>query len=249
MAPNSRIEWTEATWNPLTGCTKVSPGCKNCYAETLSKRYSYPVWGPDASRRVFGESYWRNPLKWNREAERVGRRARVFCSSMCDIFEDHPTINEEREKLWPLIRETPWLDWQLLTKRADRIKANLPSDWGDGYPNVWLGVSIENNEYAVRADILRRIPAAVRFVSFEPALGPLDALDLDGIAWVIYGGESGPGYRQDDPAWARQMLTMCRAAGVGFFYKQSCGPRPETCIELDGRVIREWPTRPVLRTA
>ena len=131
-------------------------------------------------------------MTWNREAEANGIRQRVFCSSMCDVFEDHPTIDAEREKLWPLIRATPSLDWQLLTKRADRMADRLPADWGGGYPNVWIGVSIENNDYVDRADRIRDIPAVVRFISYEPALGPLDQLNLSGIDWVIYGGESGP---------------------------------------------------------
>jgi protein gp37 len=160
---------------------------------------------------------------------------------MCDNFEDHPTIEAERAKLWPLIRDTPWLDWQLLTKRPERMIDNLPDDWGDGYPNVWLGVSIESNEYAHRADVLRQVPCVVRFVSYEPALGPLDKLDLRGLSWLIYGGESGPHYRKHDPAWPRAMRDRCRSAGVAFFHKQSPGRYPGTGVALDGEVIHEFP--------
>jgi len=147
---------------------------------------------------------------------------------MCDIFEDHPVIAGELLKLWPLIRETPHLIWQLLTKRSERIAESLPADWGEGYPNVWLGVSIENNEYVSRADDLRQIPATLRFVSYEPALGPLDQLDLTGIEWVIYGGESGPLYRPDDVRWALSMQRACFAeeGDCAFFYKQEAGIRP-----------------------
>jgi protein gp37 len=162
---------------------------------------------------------------------------------MCDVFEDHPTVADEREKLWPLIRVTPWLDWQILTKRPERILANLPSDWLNGYPNVWLGTSIENNEYVHRADDLRHIPATVRFVSYEPALGPLDRLNLTGLDWVIYGGESGPEHRPHDLTWPRQMKAMCESAGVAFFYKQSAALRTELGTTLDDQVVREYPRR------
>jgi protein gp37 len=162
---------------------------------------------------------------------------------MCDVFEDHPTIDREREKLWPLIRQTPALDWLLLTKRADRIAACLPDDWCWGYPNAWLGVTVENADYTWRADLLREIPAAVRFVSYEPALGPLD-LDLTDIDWLIYGGESGPKHRQDNPAWARSMRDQCAAAGTAFFFKQSSALRPGQGIELDGEIVRAFPSAP-----
>jgi protein gp37 len=161
---------------------------------------------------------------------------------MCDLFEDHPTIESELQKLWPLIRKTPMLDWQLLTKRADRIAALLPADWGDGYPNVWLGVSIESNDYVWRADALKQIPAAVRFISYEPALGPLDQLDLTGLDWIIYGGESGPSFRPLDPKWPRDMHARCRSAGVPFFFKQSSAIRTEMGTTLDGQVVRNYPT-------
>jgi len=237
------IAWTDHTFNIAWGCTKVSPGCKNCYADTLSRRYGHDVWGPQADRRTFGDKHWSEPIKWNERAEAGRKRVRVFSSSMCDIFEDHPVIALERDKLWDLIRETPWLDWQLLTKRADRISENLPADWTRaGWPNVWLGVSIENIDYAWRADHLRKIPAVVRFVSYEPALGPLDDLSLRGIDWVIYGGESGPGYRQHDLDWPRIMLMKCAELGAAFFFKQSAAPRTEMGIELDGRLVRYWPT-------
>lgn len=242
MSDKTLIAWTNHTFNIAWGCTKISPGCKNCYADDLSTFRGHHVWGPSAPRRVFAEKHWREPLKWNDAAQRAGQRARVFCSSMCDNFEDHPTIVEELAKLWPLIRRTPWLDWQLLTKRAERIRLSLPADWGAGYENVWLGVSIENNDYAERADFLRDVPAVVRFVSYEPAIGPLDRLDLAGLDWVIYGGESGGKRRPEDKQWARDMYARCQAAGVAFFHKQSSAYRTEQGIELDGQIVRNYPT-------
>lgn len=241
MASTTGISWTDHTFNIAWGCTKVSPGCKNCYADQLSRRYGHSVWGPNQPRRTFGEKHWREPLKWHLLAEQELRRHRVFCSSMCDIFEDHTTIDQERAKLWPIIRATPMVDWQLLTKRAERIAANLPADWGNGYQNVWLGVSIENNDYIERADYLRGIPAAVRFISYEPALGPLDQLDLKGIDWLIYGGESGPRYRAHDVQWARDIERACQVAGVAFFYKQSAGVRPGISDSLDGIQHKNYP--------
>lgn len=241
MADKTIIAWTDHTFNIAWGCQKISPGCANCYADTLSHRYGWDVWGPGKPRRTFGEKHWNEPLKWNKDAAKEGRRHRVFSSSMCDVFEDNQTVESERGKLWNLIRETPWLDWQLLTKRADRIVDNLPDDWGKGYPNVWLGVSVENNDYGWRVDCLRDIPATVHFVSYEPALGPIDKVDLNGIEWLIVGGESGPGYRKMDTEWARQAREMCALSGTAFFFKQSSAIRTEMGIELDGEIVRNYP--------
>lgn len=254
MADKTLIAWTDHTFNPAWGCLKVSPGCKHCYADGLADRYGFKVWGPPetTTRRTFGEKHWAEPVKWNRDAEREGRIHRVFCASMCDVFEDHPTVIGEMAKLWPLIRATPWLHWQLLTKRPERIAASLPADWGDGYPNVWLGTSIENADYAWRADHLRAIPAVVRFVSYEPALGPLaDVLDLTGIDWIIYGGESGNSYRDHDIQWPRDMRDKCKAAGAAFFYKQSPARFTERGTTLDGETVREYPVPriPYVKTA
>lgn len=255
MGESTIIAWCNASFNIAWGCVKVSPGCKNCYAETGSQRYGHSVWGPSAPRRTFGEAHWKEPLKWNRAAEKAGKRFRVFTSSMCDNFEKHPTIDKERNKLWKLIRETPWIDWQVLTKRIERVGKLLPKDWGvDGYPNVWLGTSVENQEYAdKRIPVLLEIPAVVRFISYEPALGPITLSEawlpeVNGgdyeptLDWVICGGESGPGYRKMDPQWARDVRDQCKAAGVAFFFKQSSAPRTEMGIELDGQIVREYPT-------
>lgn len=245
MGDKTAISWTDHTFNPVMGCAKVSPGCRNCYAETLlSGRMGRPgLWGRRAARQVTSEANWRKPLKWNREARTAEVRRRVFCGSLCDWAEDHPVANAARSRLWSLIAKTDGLDWLLLTKRSERIAECLPAEWGPhGWPNVWLGVSIETNAYALRADHLRLIPSVVRFVSYEPALGPLDALDLTGIDWLIYGGESGPRYREDDLAWARAMRAKCRAAKTAFFFKQSAAIRPGMGTSLEGETIQEYPS-------
>ena len=247
MASKTLIAWTDATFNAWMGCTKVSAGCDHCYAETLTKnRMGIEVWGKDATRQVTTTANWRKPIAWNREAAEAGERRRVFCGSLMDWAEAHPIANASRPKLWRLIRETPWLDWLLLTKRSGRIARCLPDDWGEGYPNVWLGTSIEDMRVAFRADHLRAVPAVIRFISYEPALGPLDDLNLTGIHWLLYGGESGPGYRGegvfDDPhAWARAMRYRCLKAGTTFFFKQSAAPRTEMGTEIDGETVRKWP--------
>lgn len=242
MPEKTIIAWTDHTFNPWMGCVKVSAGCANCYAERLTRdRMGLGLWGINSKRQVT-KSPWRNVLSWNAAAMRAGERRRVFCASLCDVFEDHPTANETRPALWQLIRECTSLDWQLLTKRPERIAGNLPSDWGcHGWPHVWLGTSLEDMRVAERADCLRYIPAVVRFISYEPAIGPLDELNLDGIDWVIYGGESGPGYRAEDKAWARTMHRKCSEQGVAFFHKQSSAFRTERGIELDGRIVRQYP--------
>lgn len=243
MPEKTAIAWTDSTFNLVWGCAKISPGCTNCYALTLAERFrpGLTLWGRDADRLTFGDDHWRKPLLWNRKAEERGQRHKVFCSSLADNFEDHPTVIAELLKLWPLIRKTPWLDWQLLTKRSDRIALSLPDDWGKGYPNVWLGVSVENMDYAYRADDLRKVPAAVRFISYEPALGPLDSLDLTGLDWIIYGGESGTSFRQDDREWSRKMYTHCQMHGVAYFHKQDAHRFTERGTTLDGQSIKEYP--------
>lgn len=241
MSQKTLIAWTDHTFNIAWGCQKVSPGCAHCYADSLSRRYGWDVWGPGKNRRTFGEKHWREPLKWNARAESDCRQRRVFSSSMCDYLEDHPAIAREREKLWRLIRATPWLTWQLLTKRADRIADNLPDDWGSGYRNVWLGVSIESLDWAWRADCLRAIPASVRFISYEPALGPLDDIDLSGIEWVIFGGESGPHYREADLQWSRNMRDKCASLAIPYFHKQSSHLFTERGTTLDGEIVRQYP--------
>lgn len=241
MGKETSISWTDSTFNIAWGCVKVSPGCVNCYADVLSARTGQDIWGPTKPRKTFGAKHWNDPLRWHKKAVAEGKQHKVFCSSMCDIFEDHPTITAERAKLWPLIKSTPSLTWQLLTKRADRIADNLPADWGKGYPNVWLGASVENADYAWRIDQLRMVPAKVRFVSYEPAVGPLAGVDLTGIHWLIYGGESGAGFRKDDLRWASDMRDQCAKDGVAFFFKQTSGFRSGLGKDALGEVIHEFP--------
>lgn len=220
MGFDSSIEWTTHTFNPWWGCTAVSAGCKFCYAETLSNRYGHDVWGVGKARRLMSDAYWKQPAKWNEVARKAGVRARVFCASMADVFEEQAPEGQ-REKLWQVIRETPYLDWQLLTKRPHLIAALLPADWGDGWPNVWLGTSIEDERVTDRISHLVKVPAKVHFLSLEPLIGPLNNLPLRHIEWAIVGGESGPGARRMSADWARDLRQQCEKAGVAYFFKQT----------------------------
>lgn len=241
MGEQTSIAWTDHTFNPWMGCERVSEGCRNCYAATfVTGRMGLDVWGRTAPRQVT-KTPWQQVRQWNKKARESGVRRRVFCASLCDPFEDHPTANETRPQVWDLIRECTALDWQILTKRSQRIASCLPPDWLDGWPHVWLGVSVEDMRVACRVDDLRQIPAAVRFISYEPALGSLAALDITGIDWVIYGGESGPGHRPADKDWAREMRAKCRQSGAAFFHKQSSGARSGLGVELDAQIVQEFP--------
>jgi protein gp37 len=248
MSDSTIIAWADHTANFWLGCVKVSEGCRNCYAEKIaSGKLGLDVWGAGKARQV-AKTVWQNVLTWNRAAKRDGVRRRVFCGSMMDWAEDHATPAATRPRMWDIIRECDGLDWQLLTKRPQRIRECLPKDWGSGgYPNVWLGTSVEDMRVADRVDHLRDIPAVVRFISYEPALGSLEYLDITGIDWVIYGGESGPGHRAEDKEWARSMHRKCSDTGAAFFHKQSAGYRTEMGIELDGKIVREYPTPRVVK--
>jgi protein gp37 len=294
------------------GCTKIAPGCTRCYAETLTKnRMGISVWGPKSRRQMTGESIWANPKKWNKQAQAEGRRHRVFCASLCDVFEefDGPvtnakqdrlfvtyesgdfapaakdlpkfigsrwvTLDDVRRRLFDLIDQTPFLDWQLLTKRPENIRkmwkslrtglCGEPRGIAVDMPfrgNCWLGTSISEQKSADQniPELLKcRDLAPVLFVSYEPALGPVDFTDYlpvnpddfpaewdmapqSGIDWLIVGGESGPGFRPMDLDWARSARDQCAAAGVPFFFKQSSAIRTEMGIELDGQIVREYPT-------
>lgn len=222
MGENSKIEWTTHTFNPWWGCTKVSEACKHCYAETWAKRLGQKVWGPKVERRTMSDNHWKQPLKWNRDAENTSDRPRVFCASMADVFEDRSELVEPRTRLFNLIEATPNLDWLLLTKRPQNVKtmAKWDQDWPD---NVWLGTTVE---LQTRADellpFLADIPAKVRFISAEPLLGPLDLRPWMGstIDWVITGGESGPKARPASPKWFRDIHTQCMEQSVAFHFKQ-----------------------------
>ena len=222
MGQNSKIEWTTHTFNPWWGCLKVSEACKHCYAEAWAKRVGQPVWGQSAPRRFFGEQHWAQPLRWDRLAAENGTRPRVFCASMADVFEDREDLVPHRARLLRLIEATPNLDWLLLTKRPSNVQ-RLASWTGGWPPNVWLGTTVELQK---RADellpVLAQIPAAVRFISAEPLLGPLELTSWLGqsINWVITGGESGPKARPASPAWFRSLHRQCMAAEVPFHFKQ-----------------------------
>ena len=245
MAENTKIEWADHTFNPWTGCTKVGPGCDHCYAEGWAKRSGIVQWGPGADRRRTSAANWKQPLRWNAEAERLGVRYRVFCASLADVF-DNEVPAEWRADLFDLIAKTPNLDWLLVTKRIGNAKTMMsdalhlnPAALSNGkiwpLPNVWLGITVVNQAEADR-DIpkLLQVPAAVRFLSMEPLLGPvlIDTLlcelpeDEDGapypgrLDWVIVGGESGPKARPMHPEWARGLRDQCAAAGVPFLFKQ-----------------------------
>lgn len=263
---NSKIAWTDHTFNPWWGCVKVSEGCKNCYASAFAKRTGQDVWGVDKPRRFFGEKHWREPLAWNTEAEKAGERRRVFCGSMMDVFETHANIvthsdmNAARRKLADLIRATPWLDWLLLTKRIESAAMYLQTTMGFAsiQPNVWLGAAIENAENLdQRIMALATTPAKVHFVSAEPLLESLGDLQLSGrnygrhfpdwterIDWVIVGGESGAGCRPFNPDWARSIRDQCKAEKVAFFMKQLGGAqkhRDQLADLPEDLRIREYP--------
>lgn len=262
MGETTGIAWTDHTFNPWWGCVRVSPACQHCYAETFAKRTGHDVWGVQSPRRFFGEKHWNEPRRWHERAIRDGVRRRVFCASMADVFERHqdPSVDADmaaqREQLWRLIRETPLLTWQLLTKRPENIAAMLPADLA-GAPNVWLGTTVESDEYAdQRVPHLLAVNAVVHFVSYEPALGPVDLTPWmdhecgdpphgrcpNQIRWVIAGGESGPGFRAPDVRWFTSMRDQCASHRVAFFFKQHGGLRPTSqgCL-LDGREVKQFP--------
>lgn len=229
MSKRTEIIWTESTWNPWQGCTRVSPGCDHCYMYTAKRRYGQePSVVVRSARPTF-----RNPMRW-----RDPRK--VFTCSWSDFF--HQGADGWRSEAWDIIRATSRHTYQVLSKRPERIARCLPPDWYAGWPHVWLGVTVENADYVGRIDILRQLPAKVRFLSIEPMLGPIPNLDLTGIHWVIVGGESGPHFRPCDPAWVRDICDQCVASGVPFFFKQLGGLTPKAGGRaLDGRFWDEFP--------
>jgi protein gp37 len=231
----SRIEWTEVTWNPVTGCSKISAGCANCYAERMARRLQ--AMGQRNYARGFQvtthEEMLERPLTW-------ARPSTVFVNSMSDLFhEDVPA--DFIARVFAVMDAAQRHTFQVLTKRSGRLAALAAVLPWPG--NVWAGVSVESADYLRRIDDLRLVPAVVRFVSLEPLLGPLPALDLTGIDWVIVGGESGPGARPVDPDWVREIRDQCLSAGVPFFFKQWGGTRKKAAGRLlDGRAWDEMPS-------
>ena len=230
----SSIEWTDATWNPVTGCTKISPGCKHCYAERMAKRL-----------KAMGQKNYVNefeltlqphmlelPLKWRQPSQ-------VFVNSMSDLF--HKDVPASYIKsVFDVMRRAHWHQYQVLTKRSERLRELSPElAWE---PQIWMGVSVENEDYLYRIDDLRTTGAQIKFLSLEPLLGPLHKLNLRGIDWVIVGGESGPGARPMQADWVRQIRDLCVDAEVPFFFKQWGGPvKSRTGRALDGRTWDEMP--------
>ena len=216
MARDSAIEWTRHTFNPWWGCTKVSPACDHCYAETWAKRTGFDVWGADAPRRRLGDDYWNQPLRWDQDAAQTGRRARVFCASMADVFEWDRALDNLRERLWTLIESTPNLDWLLLTKRPHLARRLAP--WASVWPtHVWLGTTVENQLFADRRiGFLLDVPCRYRFLSCEPLLEPVDlSAHIGGLHWVIAGGESGGRARPTHPDWTSPTRTTGRCEPRG----------------------------------
>ena len=235
MALASAIEWTEATWNPLTGCTKISPGCGHCYAERMSARLQAMGQANYATgfELALHEEALGLPFQWKKPRT-------VFVNSMSDLF--HENVPQEFIiRVFDAMRDADWHSYQVLTKRSGRLREMSASLlWT---PNVWMGVSIENADYSYRLADLRATDARVRFLSLEPLLGPVESLSLEGIHWVIVGGESGPRSRPMDPGWARGVRDQCIAAGVPFFFKQWGGARKKAAgRELDGRTWDEMPS-------
>ncbi|WP_343302878.1 phage Gp37/Gp68 family protein [Chitinophaga niabensis] len=238
---NSKIEWTDHTFNPWWGCMKVSEGCKNCYAETLDSRWKGGHWGPGSSRKPMSEAYWKQPSKWDKAAARAGVKAKVFCASMADVFEGHPDTLPHLSRLFNLIDNTPNLIWQLLTKRPEHINILSKGHWPNGLPeNVWIGTSVENQDTAKkRVRELLKVNAIIRFLSIEPLLEnvnlrfpllPTDVITANtccknpnrnfGIHWVIVGGESGHNARPLHPDWVRNIREDSDRIGAAFFFKQ-----------------------------
>ena len=234
MPDNSAIEWTEATWNPVTGCDQISPGCAHCYAKTFAERWRGIPGHP--YEQGFALRLWpdrlEQPFKWKRPR-------RIFVNSMSDLF--HERVPDEFiANVFDTMERANQHVFQVLTKRQDRLVELAPClPWPS---NVWMGVSIENRRFVHRADRLREVPAAVRFISAEPLLGRLEGLDLAGIAWLIAGGESGPGHRRVDEAWLLELRDRCNDEGVAFFFKQWGGHRPKSNgRELAGRTWDGYP--------
>lgn len=235
MSEHSRIEWTSASWNAITGCNQISPGCGHCYAKTFAERFRNVPGHP--YEQGFALRLWPErlelPLRWKKPKL-------IFVNSMSDIFHEEVPV-EHIEAIFDVMARADHHLFQVLTKRHERLAEMAPRlPWPE---NVWMGVSIENRRFVRRADSLREVPAAVRFISAEPLLGPLEGLDLTGMDWLIAGGESGPGHRRIDPDWVRELRDLCQDEGVAFFFKQWGGRTPKSGgRELDDQTWDEMPT-------
>lgn len=241
MSDNSRIEWTEATWNPVTGCTKISPGCKNCYAERLANRL-----------QAMGQRRYLNGFKVTLHPDSVDLPSswtegkRIFVNSMSDLFHKEVPF-EFVSRCFDTMREADQHIYQVLTKRPERLLEFAQKTLQGPWPaQVWAGTSVENSDYKWRVDTLRQVPAPVRFLSIEPLIGPIGKLDLRGIHWVIVGGESGPHFRPMEPKWAREVRDQCKRNKVAFFFKQWGGRTPKSGGRiLDGKTWSQYPEFPL----
>jgi len=239
MSINSAIEWTNSTWNPVTGCTKISPSCNHCYAELFAERWR-GIPGHHFEQG-FDLRLWPErlnlPLTWKKPRT-------IFVNSMSDFFHEKVPFSFIQE-VFQTMEKASWHTFQILTKRSERLAKLAPDlNWP---PNVWMGVSIETAKYLWRADHLREVPAAVKFLSLEPLLEPVGTIDLSDIHWVIVGGESGPGARPMEAKWVREIRKQCRADGVPFFFKQWGGVRKKkNGRTLDGRTWDEVPAGPFI---
>jgi protein gp37 len=241
MTQHTQIEWTDATWNPTTGCTKISPGCDNCYAERIAERF----------RGVVGHPYERGfdltlrperlsqPLKWKSSKM-------IFVNSMSDLF--HKAVPQNFiDKIFEIMEQADWHVFQILTKRSPKLQSYVNRRYSSGGApaHIWIGVSIEDGNRLSRLQHLRRTNAPIKFLSLEPLIGRIGHLDLRGISWVIVGGESGSGHRSVDPEWVREIRDQCNASGTAFFFKQWGGKTPKSGgRELDGIEWNQYPTMP-----
>jgi protein gp37 len=246
MAGTSDIEWTEATWNPIAGCLALSPGCTNCYAQRLAARLQ-AMGSPKyqgTTRKSGRRHVWTGRLNIDRTALSAPlqwrRPLRIFVNSMSDLFQDS-VPDEVIASVWAVMKEAHWHTYQILTKRPERMH-EVVSQFDGQLSNVWLGTSVENADYLARIDVLRSVPAHIRFVSFEPLLGPVAPVNLDDIHWAIVGGESGPRARSIDQQWVEDIQAACQDQGVAFFFKQWGGTRKGKAGRLlDGRTWDEYP--------
>ncbi len=243
MADGSAIEWTDATWNPVTGCTKISAGCDNCYASRFSERFRGVTGHPFESGfdLTLRPARLEQPLLWKRSRM-------VFVNSMSDLF--HKDVPEEFvSRIWDTMERANWHTFQVLTKRSSLMRDFLKRRYGAGFvpSHIWFGVSIEDRSKISRLAHLQAAPSGIRFLSVEPLIGPVGKLDLNGISWVIAGGESGPRARPVDLHWVRDVRDQCQQHGVAFFFKQWGGLRPKT----KGRILdgREWSQFPATADA
>ena len=242
---NSKIDWTRHSFNLWLGCSKVSEACLHCYAQMLAARWYKMAWGPGSPRKLTSEANHKLPYRWNRAAADAGERHRVFSASMADIFDEEVPV-EWLAKLLQIIDDTPHLDWLLLTKRPEIIKKRLQAigEWNRWpRPNIWLGVSTENQRRAdERIPLFLEVPAVVHFLSAEPLLGPITIPRINEINWVINGGESGSSARPMHPDWARSLRDQCVEAEIAFFFKQWGGRTPKSGGRLlDGQEWNQFP--------